>query len=98
MVFDAPLIGEGLVAAGVLMVRSAPIGHLWFPFSHQLTVLYGRNGSGKTLLLSEMSSALRGVNTDGVTALVLDVSYHYGGFNSALFIRLLNQLRPGFRS
>lgn len=38
-----------------------PLGTLWVPLSGGLTVLYGRNGVGKTRLLNAISCAMRGV-------------------------------------
>ena len=45
---DGILVSEGLQADGILVHAPPPLGTLWIPLSTGLTVLYGRNGAGKT--------------------------------------------------
>ena len=55
------LVSEGLRADGVLVDAPAPLGTIWIPLSSGLTVLYGRNGAGKTRVLEAVACALRGI-------------------------------------
>lgn len=79
------LVGEGLRADGVLIQGPAPVGDLWIPLTGGLTVLYGRNGAGKTTVLRAVESALRGVALPGCRASVhLSMDDEIGGFDDRL--------------
>jgi hypothetical protein len=85
MTVGHPLITEGLYADGVLIDGAAPLGKLWFPLEASLTVLYGRNGVGKTLLLNAIADGFRGVaSPTGLVSLHLSPATHYGGFDEQL--------------
>lgn len=79
------LVSEGLRADGVLVEGPAPLGTLWVPLSPGLTVLYGRNGVGKSRLLDAVVSALRGVaSRHGTVSLHLTPVDQVNGFDHAL--------------
>lgn len=62
-VHDVELLGvEALFTAD-----DDPRGSIWVPFSSGMSVLYGRNGAGKTTVLDVVRSALSGFKTHGVT-------------------------------
>lgn len=79
------LIGAGLEANGVLIHSAEPLGALWFPLKGGLTVLYGRNGAGKSRVLDAVASALRGVAIPGARLSVQMSPVEYsGGFDPTL--------------
>lgn len=79
------MIGAGLEAHGVLIHAGRPLGALWFPLRQGLTVLYGRNGAGKSRVLISVASALRGVAIPGVRLSVQVSPVEYaGGFDPSL--------------
>ncbi|HZE66411.1 MAG TPA: hypothetical protein VE081_07260 [Sporichthyaceae bacterium] len=55
---------------GVTVCGPAPIGRVHIPLHEPLLALYGRNGVGKTRLLTAMIAALRGHRVDGGLGLV----------------------------
>lgn len=57
------VVGEGLRADGILVLAPRPLGELWIPLNEGLTVLYGRNGVGKTTVLRAIAGAMRGIST-----------------------------------
>lgn len=91
--FDANgiLVSEGLRADGVLIHAPNPLGTLWVPLSGGLTVLYGRNGAGKTRLLNAISCAMRGIAlAEGHVSLHLSPVDYLGGFDTSLIERFQN--------
>jgi ABC-type transport system involved in cytochrome c biogenesis ATPase subunit len=50
---------------GVVIDGPAPLGRLTFRFHEGLTVLYGRNGAGKSRLLTAITSCLEGATQPG---------------------------------
>gem|GEM_PF-2924305 len=55
---------------GVTVCGPAPIGRVHIPLTDPLVALYGRNGAGKTRLLTAMIAALRGQRLDDSWGLV----------------------------
>ena len=83
------LIGQGLRAEGVLVHAPAPLGSLWIPLTSGLTVLYGRNGVGKTQVLNAISSALHGIALPvGHLSLHLSPADDNQGFDHSLLAAL----------
>ena len=69
-----PLAPPGIPAGpwaivGVELEGAAPLGHVRIPLvGHRMSVLYGLNGAGKTIVLTALRAALRG-STDGAPLL-----------------------------
>ncbi len=83
------VIAEGIVADGLLIDAPAPLGRLWVPLHSGLTVLYGRNGAGKTRLLEALTRALQGVGLDeGEVSLHLSFPPASGRWDSELLERI----------
>jgi predicted ATPase len=61
---------SGVALLGVTVRGPAPIGRVHIPLHEPLLALYGRNGVGKTRLLTAVIAALRGHRTDGGWGLV----------------------------
>jgi len=78
-------VSEGLRADGVLVEGRAPLGTLWVPLRGGLTVLYGRNGAGKTRLLEAIASAMTGVRLPtGNSSLHLSFTDEFEGWHGGL--------------
>ncbi|HEY2834186.1 MAG TPA: AAA family ATPase [Sporichthyaceae bacterium] len=61
---------SGVHLLGVTVCGPAPVGRVHLPLHEPLLALYGRNGVGKTRLLTAVIAALRGHRTDGGWGLV----------------------------
>ena len=92
------LIADGIVADGVLIDADAPLGVVWVPLQSGLTVLYGRNGAGKSKLLQAITGAFRGVAIDGgVVSLHLSLVEYGGTWNPHLLHQLARWLEARTR-
>lgn len=93
------LISEGLLATGVLIHDVPPVGTLWLPLSKGLTVLYGRNGAGKSTILNAVRCALQGIApSQGHVTLHLEFADWYGGWDESMFDdleRRIHRAMPG---
>lgn len=87
------MIGEGLQADGVLVHAPAPLGTFWFPLHSGLTVVYGRNGAGKTRVLSAVASALRGVRLpEGEVSVHLSLVADFNGWDYSLLAAFIDSI------
>ena len=85
-----PQIGTGVRVDGVSIQAPSPLGSFWFPVTSGLTVVYGRNGVGKSRLLTAVGDALRGAApVVGRSAVHLSLdAYDDSGWVSTLLDRL----------
>ena len=82
-------VAEGVWAAGVLVQSGPPLGTVWIPLDSGLTVLYGRNGAGKSRLLDAVGRALRGVALqDGHVSLHVEFGGPFEFFDEQLLVEL----------
>jgi hypothetical protein len=89
-----PVIGAGLAADGISIQAPSPLGDLWFPMTWGMTVLYGRNGAGKSRLLDAIGSALRGYRVDqSLIALHLSLAPAEDAWGRALLDRLVDAIK-----